>query len=56
MNKKLTVAIYGAGARGSHYARCCQEFADEIEVVAIADLKAERVAELAEELHIPREN
>lgn len=55
MNKKIKAAIYGAGARGSHYARCCQEFSDEIEVVAIADMKAERVAELAEELHIPKE-
>lgn len=55
MSEKIKVAVYGVGARGMHYARCCQEFSDEVEVVAIADLIPERVAELGEELHIPPE-
>ncbi|WP_343246361.1 Gfo/Idh/MocA family oxidoreductase [Diplocloster hominis] len=53
MNSKIKVAIIGVGARGMHYARCCQEFSDQVEVTAIADLIPERLRELSEELHLP---
>lgn len=53
MKKRITVAIVGLGARGMHYARCCKEFADEAEIVAIADIIPERVEEMAQELKIP---
>ena len=53
MKKRITVAIVGLGARGMHYARCCKEFADEAEIVAIADIIPERVEEIAQELKIP---
>lgn len=54
MKKKITVAIVGLGARGMHYARCCKEFADEVEIVAVADKIPERVEEIADEFSIPK--
>ncbi len=42
------MAIVGLGARGMHYARCCKEFADEAEIVALPDIIPERVEEIAQ--------
>ncbi len=51
--KKITVAIAGLGSRGlMTYAYHLEKFADRAELVAIADIKPDRVAFAAEKYHI----
>ena len=54
--KKITVAIAGLGSRGlDTYARCLEKYEGRAELVAIADIKPDRVAVAAERYHIPAE-
>lgn len=52
--KKITVAIAGLGSRGLEtYARCLEKHPDRVELVAVADIRPDRVAVAAERYHIP---
>lgn len=54
--KKTTVAIAGLGSRGLEtYARCLEKHPDRVELVAVADIRPDRVAVAAERYHIPAE-
>ena len=54
MMKKITVAIAGLGSRGLQtYAKCLEKFADRAEIVAVADIRPDRVAVAAEKYNIP---
>ncbi len=54
--KKITVAIAGLGSRGLEtYAHHLEKFTDRAELVAIADIRPDRVAVAAERYHIPAE-
>lgn len=54
--KKITVAIAGLGSRGLEtYARCLEKHPDRVELVAVADIRPDRVAVAAERYHIPAE-
>ena len=51
---KITVAIAGLGSRGLQtYAKCLEKFADRAEIVAVADIRPDRVAVAAEKYSIP---
>ena len=51
---KITVAIAGLGSRGLQtYAKCLEKFADRAEIVAVADIRPDRVAVAAEKYNIP---
>lgn len=51
--KKITVAIAGLGSRGlDTYARCLEKYPDRVELVAVADIRPDRVAVAAERYHI----
>ena len=53
---KITIAIAGLGSRGlDTYARCLEKYEGRAELVAIADIKPDRVAVAAERYHIPAE-
>ncbi len=52
--KKITIAIAGLGSRGlDTYARCLERYPDRAELVAIADIRPDRVQVAAERYHIP---
>ena len=52
--KKITVAIAGCGSRGLQtYAKCLEKYADRAELVAVADIRSDRVRTAAERYHIP---
>ena len=54
--KKITVAIAGLGSRGlDTYARCLEKYPDRAELVAVADIRPDRVAVAAERYHIALE-
>lgn len=54
--KKITVAIAGLGSRGlDTYARCLEKDPDRAELVAVADIRPDRVAAAAARYHIPAE-
>lgn len=54
MKKKITIAIAGLGSRGyDTYADIVQQFSDQLELTAIADIDPERVAQAASNYHIP---
>ncbi|WP_343246362.1 Gfo/Idh/MocA family oxidoreductase [Diplocloster hominis] len=55
MSKKIKAAIIGLGARGQHYARCCKEFEDEIQITAVADVLPDRVRQIQLEFNLPDE-
>ena len=51
---KITVAIAGLGSRGLQtYAKCLEKFADRAEIVAVADIRPDRVAVAAEKYNFP---
>jgi len=51
--KKITVAIAGLGSRGLQtYAKCLEKFSDRAEIVAVADIRRDRVRVAAERYHI----
>ena len=52
--KKITVAIAGLGSRGlDTYAKCLERYPDRVELVAIADIRLDRVEVAAQRYHIP---
>ena len=52
--KKITVAIAGLGSRGlDTYARCLEKYPDRVDLVAVADIKPDRVQVAAARYHIP---
>lgn len=54
--KKITVAIAGLGNRGlGTYARSLESYADRAELVAVADIRPDRVQVAAERYNIPAE-
>lgn len=54
--KRIKVAIAGLGSRGLQtYAKCLEKFADRAEIVAVADIRPDRVAVAAEKYHIAPE-
>ena len=55
MERKVTVAVVGLGARGSVYAECQELYPDEMEIVAIADIIPEKVEKWAKKYNIPKE-
>ena len=53
MMKKITVAIAGLGSRGLEtYARCLEKYPERVELVAVADIRPDRVSAAAERYHI----
>ena len=54
--KPVTAIILGAGSRGTTYASYAKEYPDELQIVAIAEPRRERLELLADELNIPQEN
>lgn len=56
MNKPITIAIVGLGSRGlDTYAACLERYPDKAKIVAVADVKPERVQLAAQRYHIPAE-
>ncbi len=56
MNKKIKVALAGLGSRGKDtYAPTAKLFPEKMEIVAIADIDPEKVAEVAKEYQIPED-
>ena len=56
MMKKITIAIAGLGSRGLEtYARCLERWPERAELVAIADIRLDRVQVAAERYHIAPE-
>ncbi len=54
--KKMTVAIAGLGSRGLQtYARCLEKYPDRAELVAVADIRPDRVQAAARRYGIPAE-
>ena len=54
--KPVTAVVLGAGNRGSVYASYAKEHPDELQIVAIADPRRDRLDRLADELNVPAEN
>lgn len=51
--KKITVAIAGLGSRGLQtYAKCLEKFSDRAEIVAVADIRPDRVKVAAKRYNI----
>lgn len=57
MDKKIKVAIAGLGSRGrTAYAPAAHRFSERMEIVAIADTDAAKVAATAREYHVPEDH
>lgn len=54
--KPITAIVLGAGSRGSTYAGFAKDFPGELQIVAVAEPRADRRNMLAEELGIPEAN
>ena len=54
--KPVTAVVLGAGNRGSVYANYAKEHPDELQIVAIAEPRRDRLDRLADELSVPAEN
>lgn len=55
ISRKLTVAVIGAGNRGSVYAKYCLNYPDLVQVVAVSDLNEYRRKAFAKRHNIPAE-
>ena len=55
MKKKISFAVCGVGNRGTRYCRAQLKFPEDMEVVAITDLKPERMESVNKFLHLPKE-
>ncbi len=53
--KKLTVAFAGLGSRGNSYAEACALLADDIEIVACADIVEDKLTRFADRHGVPAE-
>ena len=56
LSKPVTVAVIGAGSRGTTYSRYAEKFPNSMKVVAVADLNAHRRGRLASKHKIAKEN
>ena len=56
LSKPVTVAVIGAGSRGSTYSRYAEKFPNSMKVVAVADLNAHRRGRLASKHNIAKKN
>ena len=54
--KPITAIIMGAGSRGSIYGGYAKDHPDELQIVAIAEPRRDRLNALADELNVPQEN
>ncbi|MBR2131186.1 MAG: Gfo/Idh/MocA family oxidoreductase [Oscillospiraceae bacterium] len=54
--KRITAVVLGAGSRGSIYAGYAKDHADELEIVAIADPRRDRLDPLADSVNVSSEN
>ena len=54
--KPITAIVLGAGSRGSTYAGFAKDFPGELQIVAVAEPRADRRNMLAEELGVPEAN
>lgn len=54
--KPVTAVVLGAGSRGSTYAEFAKEYPQQLQIVAVAEPRADRRELLAERLNIPAEN
>ena len=54
--KPVTAVVLGAGSRGSTYAGFAKEYPDQLQIVAVAEPRADRRNILADRLNIPEEN
>ena len=53
--KPITAVVLGAGSRGSIYASYAKEHPEELQIIAIAEPRRDRLDALAEEVGVPRE-
>lgn len=56
MMKPVTAVVLGAGSRGCIYSGYAREHPDELQIVAVAEPRADRRNMLADELNIPETN
>lgn len=54
--KPITAVVLGAGSRGCSYSGYAKEYPEELQIVAVAEPRADRRNLLAEQLHIPESN
>ena len=54
--KPITAIILGAGSRGTTYANYAREYPNELQIVAIAEPRRDRLDALADSLRVPQEN
>lgn len=54
--KPITAVVLGAGSRGCTYSGFAKEYPGELQIVAVAEPRADRRAALAQELKIPAHN
>ena len=54
--KPVTAVVLGAGSRGSTYAEFAREYPDQLQIIAVAEPRADRRELLAQELNVPGEN
>ena len=53
--RPITAVVLGAGSRGSIYAGYAKEHPEQLQIIAIAEPRADRLAQLAEEVGVPAE-
>lgn len=53
--KPVTAVVIGAGSRGSIYAGYAKDHPEQLQIVAIAEPRGDRLAQLAEEVGVPTE-
>lgn len=53
--KPITAVVLGAGSRGSIYAGYAKDHPEELQIVAIAEPRRDRLDALAEEVNVPKE-
>ena len=53
VNRPITVAVIGAGNRGNVYARYSKQFPSIMKIVAVADIKPERLASFKKLYNLP---
>lgn len=54
--KPITAVVLGAGSRGSIYASYAKEHPEQLQIIAIAEPRRDRLDSLADEVNVPAEN
>ena len=54
--KPITAVVLGAGSRGATYAGYAKEYPQQLQIVAIAEPRLDRLNSLADELNVPAQN